>query len=241
MARCHSRQTPKRLPSIPGLTPGHALDVPDSSGRGDNRRSIDDGLLHLVTRKCRLTMVVPDACPVWYQQLQRPGRLARPQLAPDLGEVGDRVSAVAEPIRTGDYAGAAEQFIDTVALGPGMWLHLQHEIRQTLVRTRPAPLDECTDPDQLAFDVDAIRSFASPVLPTLADQSPPSLAPVVPFLGPRSRARTGSPSLEPGTSRTPLATSKQRVIRPQERQPSVPERTRWRWIDLRHRIAALAT
>lgn len=105
-----------------------------------------------------------------------------PELAVVLREVGDRIGAVVERIRTGDHAGAAEQFIETVALGPGMWSQLPNEFRQTLVRNAPTYLDECTDPDQLAFDVDAIGSFAGPVLLTLGDQSPPAFAPVVRLL-----------------------------------------------------------
>lgn len=101
------------------------------------------------------------------------------ELAVVLREVGDRIAAVVERIRRGDHAGAAEQFIETVALGAGMWPQLPQEFRQTLVRNASTYLDESSDPDQLALDLDAANSFAGPVLLTLGDQSPPTFAPVV--------------------------------------------------------------
>ena len=42
-----------------------------------------------------------------------------PSVAPMLDEVGKRIGAVVERIASGDDAGAAEQFVETVALGPG--------------------------------------------------------------------------------------------------------------------------
>ena len=50
-----------------------------------------------------------------------------PRFALMLAEVGQRVVAVAERIANGDHAGAAEQFAETVALGPGSWVQLPPE------------------------------------------------------------------------------------------------------------------
>lgn len=44
-----------------------------------------------------------------------------PAAAPVLEEVGGRIEAVLELIAAGDHAAAAEQFVEGVALGPGMW------------------------------------------------------------------------------------------------------------------------
>ena len=41
--------------------------------------------------------------------------------SPMIGDANRRIRAVAERISSGDHAGAAEQFVETVALGSGMW------------------------------------------------------------------------------------------------------------------------
>jgi pimeloyl-ACP methyl ester carboxylesterase len=89
------------------------------------------------------------------------------------------VDAVVERIASGDHAGAAEQFVETVALGPGMWAQMPRKMRQTLVENAPTFLDEARDPDQLAFDLDRVRGFSRPALFTLGSHSPPAFAPVV--------------------------------------------------------------
>jgi pimeloyl-ACP methyl ester carboxylesterase len=102
-----------------------------------------------------------------------------PALAPLLAEVNLRIGAVVERIASGDHAGAAEQFVETVALGPGTWAQVPPEVRQTLIENAPTFLDEASDPEQLAFDLEWIREFSQPALLTLGDQSPPTFAPVV--------------------------------------------------------------
>jgi pimeloyl-ACP methyl ester carboxylesterase len=42
-----------------------------------------------------------------------------PSVAPMLEEVAQRIGTVVERIAAGDHAGAAEQFVESVALGPG--------------------------------------------------------------------------------------------------------------------------
>jgi pimeloyl-ACP methyl ester carboxylesterase len=102
-----------------------------------------------------------------------------PAVAPMLEEVGKRIGAVVERIATGDHAGAAEQFVETVALGPGTWAQLPRDFQQTLIENALTYLDEANDPGQLAFDLEWIRAFSRPVLLTTGDQSPPMFAPVV--------------------------------------------------------------
>lgn len=102
-----------------------------------------------------------------------------PAVAPMLEEVGQRVDAVVEQIAAGDHAGAAERFVETVALGPGMWAQLPSESQRTLIENAPTFLDEANDPEQLSFDLEWVRGFAKPALLTLGDQSPPIFAPVV--------------------------------------------------------------
>jgi pimeloyl-ACP methyl ester carboxylesterase len=102
-----------------------------------------------------------------------------PALAPLLEEVEQRIGAVVERIASGDHAGAAEQFVETVALGPGTWAQLPPEVQQTFIENAPTFLDEASDPEQLNFDLEWIRRFSQPTLLTLGDQSPPTFAPVV--------------------------------------------------------------
>ena len=102
-----------------------------------------------------------------------------PSVAPMLDEVGKRIGAVVERIASGDDAGAAEQFVETVALGPGTWDQLPPDLQQSFITNAPTFLDEAHDPEQLAFDLAWIRGFHRPSLLTKGDQSPPTFAPVI--------------------------------------------------------------
>jgi pimeloyl-ACP methyl ester carboxylesterase len=102
-----------------------------------------------------------------------------PGLAPMLEEVRRRVSAVVPRIASSDHAGAAEQFVETVALGPGSWEQLPSEIRRTMIENAPTFLDETADSEALTLDLDRLRTVDRPVLLTMGDQSPPAFPPVV--------------------------------------------------------------
>jgi pimeloyl-ACP methyl ester carboxylesterase len=118
-----------------------------------------------------------------------------PAVAPMLAEVGRRIDAVVERIASGDHAGAAEQFVETVALGAGAWAQLPPEIRQTFVDNAPTFLDEARDPEQLTLDLARMGAFRRPVLLTTGDTSPPIFAPVIARLG----------AVIPGAEVVPLA------------------------------------
>jgi pimeloyl-ACP methyl ester carboxylesterase len=102
-----------------------------------------------------------------------------PIAAPMLEPVMQAIRAVVARIAFGDHAGAAEQLLDTVALGPGAWAQLPPEFQQEIAGYAPAYLDEANDPEQLVFDLEAIKAFSRPVLLTAGDQSPPIFGPVV--------------------------------------------------------------
>jgi pimeloyl-ACP methyl ester carboxylesterase len=102
-----------------------------------------------------------------------------PAMAPLLEDVGRRVAAVLERIAGGDHEGAAEQFVETVALGPGAWAQLPPPIQQTFVENAPTFLDEVADPEQLTIDLGALKAFPRPMLLTTGDASPPIFAPVM--------------------------------------------------------------
>ena len=96
-----------------------------------------------------------------------------------LKDVRDRVRAVVDRVAAGDHAGAAEEFVETVALGPGTWAQLPPQSQQILIENAPTFLDEANDPEQLAFDLRGIALFSKPALLTTGDLSPPVFAPVM--------------------------------------------------------------
>ena len=100
-------------------------------------------------------------------------------VAPMLEDARRRIGAVVERIAAGDHAGAAEQFVETVALGPGTWVLLPPDLQRTFIENAPTYLGEANDPEQLAFDLDRIKAFPRPVLLTSGDRSPPMFAPVI--------------------------------------------------------------
>jgi pimeloyl-ACP methyl ester carboxylesterase len=102
-----------------------------------------------------------------------------PALAPMLEEVGGRIGAVVQRIASGDHAGAAEQFVETVALGPGSWAQLTPDLQKTFIENAPTFLDEANDPEQLAFNLQWINAFPLPTLLTTGEHSPPTFAPVI--------------------------------------------------------------
>jgi pimeloyl-ACP methyl ester carboxylesterase len=105
-----------------------------------------------------------------------------PAVAPMLDAVSVKIASVVERIARGDDEGAAEQFVETVAFGPGTWATLRPEMRRTFVENAPTYLDEARDPEQLAFDLERIKTFTRPALLSTGDQSPPMFAPVVAIL-----------------------------------------------------------
>ena len=113
-----------------------------------------------------------------------------PAATPMLEAVFQRVMAVAQRIVAGDHAGAAEEFVDTVALGPGAWAQIPPDVRQTLIENAPTFLDETQDPDALAFDPAVLNAFAGPILLTVGDQSPPMFAPIA------AKIAAGAPRVE---------------------------------------------
>lgn len=100
-------------------------------------------------------------------------------LTPMLADVTRRIGAVVDRIASGDPAGAAEQFVETVALGPGAWAHIPPEMQRTLIENAPTFLDEAGDAEQIHFELDWLRGFSKPALLTLGERSPATFAPVV--------------------------------------------------------------
>jgi pimeloyl-ACP methyl ester carboxylesterase len=102
-----------------------------------------------------------------------------PSLSPMLDDVQRKFRSVVERISSGDHAGGAEQFVETVALGPGTWATLPPAIQRVMIENAPTFLDEANDPDQVGFELDRIKMLSMPVVLTRGDQSPPVFEPVV--------------------------------------------------------------
>lgn len=101
------------------------------------------------------------------------------EFAPLLAELERRIRSVVARIATGDEGGAAEQFVETLVLGPGAWARLSSQTQRTFVENAQTFADESADPEHLGIDLESLRLFTKPVLLTLGDQSPPTFAPVV--------------------------------------------------------------
>ena len=102
-----------------------------------------------------------------------------PTVSPMLEEVNGRIGAVVGRIASGDHAGAAEQFVDTIVLGPGAWEQFPPEVQNIFTENAITFLDEAQDPDAFSFDLTWIKEFPLPVLITTGTQSPPLFAPVI--------------------------------------------------------------
>lgn len=83
-----------------------------------------------------------------------------------LAEIGQRIA-------TGDHAGAAEQFVEQVALGPGSWAQLPDAMRAMMTANAPTYLDELHDTEWQFVDEAGLARYDGPALLTSGDQSPP--------------------------------------------------------------------
>lgn len=93
---------------------------------------------------------------------------------PMLTAVGQRIAVVLDLLRAGKMEQGARQFVETVALGPGMWDQLPPEMQQTFVVNAPTFLDEQQEPvSAMGVDLSRLARFTRPALVTRGDQSPP--------------------------------------------------------------------
>lgn len=99
--------------------------------------------------------------------------------APMLEEIDRRIRAVVQRIAAGDHSGAAEQFVETVALGPGTWAQLPPDNQQIVIENALTFLHEANDPEALSLVPDTIRRFTRPVLLTTGEASPPAFRPII--------------------------------------------------------------
>ena len=99
---------------------------------------------------------------------------------PALPALRERIGAVLTTLTRGDLEAGARQFVENIALGPGMWEKLPPEMRQTFVFNAPTWLDEMQEPESvMAVDLDRLATFTHPLLITRGDHSPPFFAAIL--------------------------------------------------------------
>lgn len=100
-------------------------------------------------------------------------------LVNELTTADAELAVVRDKIISGDHRGAAEHFVEHVALGPGMWEQLPDAFRSVLEANAPTYLDELADETALSIDTAALASIDVPLLLTHGTESPALFAAVI--------------------------------------------------------------
>ncbi len=112
--------------------------------------------------------------PLWALLADDPESLAM------LAEGSASLESVGARIAADDLEGAAQQFVDEVAFGPGAWDNaLPDEVKAMFVRNARTFLDELQDPEQLSVDTAALGGVTIPVHLSQGSESPPMFAKVI--------------------------------------------------------------
>jgi len=106
-----------------------------------------------------------------------------PAMQPLLDGLQARIGSVVQLLDDGEYADAAELFVEQVALGPGTWTQLPAPVQATFVRNARTFLGETRDPDALTIDLDSLGPLSGPVMLSQGDKSPPMFPAVIARLG----------------------------------------------------------
>ena len=177
---------------VPGLAEHHRLVRYDRRGHSESERPSGQGTFAEDVADLAALVEELDAAPAWVVgnsvgavialrlATARPDVIRgvivhEPPLRRQLSEGGADAAlhVVLDLIRSGDNAGAAERFVEDVALGPGAWDELPEQMRATMVYNAPTFLDEELAPDSRAVDEAALTRYTGPVLVTSGGQSPP--------------------------------------------------------------------
>jgi pimeloyl-ACP methyl ester carboxylesterase len=95
-----------------------------------------------------------------------------PEFQSRLAAVLASVQAVVARVERGDALGAARQFVEEVALGPGAWELLPEPLRETMVDGAPAFVAEQRDTLWASAELTALANIECPLLLTQGDESP---------------------------------------------------------------------
>ena len=98
---------------------------------------------------------------------------AEPDAQVALSAVEKRIGVVIQLLTSGDLAGGAREFVETIAFGPGAWGQLPPDLQETFIFNALTWLDEMRDPETLTLDRDRLRTFSAPALLTVGEQSAP--------------------------------------------------------------------
>ena len=108
----------------------------------------------------------------------------------ELTAMDQAIAGVVELLEAGENAAGARQFVETVALGPGMWDRLGEAERETFVHNAPTWLDESRDQAGLSLDAAALAASRVPLLLTYGTESKAAFGAVV------SELAIGAPAVE---------------------------------------------
>jgi pimeloyl-ACP methyl ester carboxylesterase len=90
-----------------------------------------------------------------------------------LAAVQERIAAVVPLLHSGDFAGAARRFVETIAFGPGAWDQLPQATRDIFTSNAPTWLDELQEPGWMMLDLKRLGAFSAPALLSNGGESPP--------------------------------------------------------------------
>ena len=134
-----------------------------------------------------------------------------PKLRVQLEAVQATVEAVVARVERGETRGAAEQFVEEIALGPGAWALLPQPLRETMVDSAPAFVAEQQDPAWADVELDELAAHRVPDADQRRGRKPrPGSPRSSPSWPTRSATPRPTPTAEPGThltSPTPATTS----------------------------------
>jgi pimeloyl-ACP methyl ester carboxylesterase len=91
----------------------------------------------------------------------------------------ERANAVIAKLDAGDWDGGAKQFVEDIAMGPGMWEQLPGDLRRLFVDQGPTWLGEMRDPDALSIDLALLQRFDRPTLLSQGTTSPPMFSAII--------------------------------------------------------------
>lgn len=123
-------------------------------------------VLQLATQRPDLFRSIVVHEPPLFRLLER-----EPAAEAALRTLRERMEAVLRLLKAGDSLVAAQQFVETVALGPGAWNQLPTVLRNTFIYNAPTFLDEMQDPESLELDLPSLQTFRQPVLVSLGAKS----------------------------------------------------------------------
>lgn len=91
---------------------------------------------------------------------------------PVVAQVGEAMGPALELIARGEAEGAARDFVENIAVGPGAWDMMSEEERASMAANAHTFAGEALDPAWADIDLDGLNVIAFPVLLTQGDQSP---------------------------------------------------------------------